>query len=503
MEAQNLWKTLQRILSSSLRDYLKQKLPNYMIPSAFVLMKALPLTPNGKIDRRSLPAPETPVGKWQDNFVPPTTSTQTRLTAIWIEVLGLQQVSINDNFFELGGHSLLATSVISRIHQAFSVELPLRYLFEAPTIASLSKAIETACLLKLQAQSSEEVAFDALPPLVPVARDTYIPLSISQKFIWYSQQSKPDSCRYNSGGALRLTGAISPQILEQSINEIVRRHEILRTTFPLLSGQPVQAIANQLTVPLKVVDLQDLPLAEREASAQKLAAEEFLYHFDLASGPLIKTTLLQLAPQEHWLLIPLHHIIVDGWSFGLFIQELGTLYHAFSNNLPSFGTTAPLQSLPDLPVQYADFTLWERQLLNSETIEKQLDYWQQKLADIPRSLDFRTIQESSSSINLKSKASSYSIVLPEDVVASLNSLSRWQGTTLFTILLTALKILLFKWSGQSDILVAATIGNRSTPEIETLLGCFINDVIVYSKVDANLIATAFIEQYTPLVDDGV
>ena len=477
-----------------LRSFLLAKLPDYMVPGAFVFLEAMPLTPNGKIDRRALPAPDTSHRELEDKFVAPNTPTEEILAAIWAEVLGLQLVSINDNFFELGGHSLLATQIISRIREAFSIELPLRHLFEAPTIASLSHSIETSRKSGSQEPSSCSTAFDTLPPLVPAARDTYIPLSFAQQAVWDFQQLYPESCAYNSPIALRFTGTLSPKVLEKSINEIIHRHEILRTTFPIKEEQPVQVITQSLTLPLKIVDLQDLPLEEREASAQKLVAEEFQHHFDLASGPLIKTTLLRLATEEHWLLITMHHIITDGWSYGILLQELGTLYNAFSNGLPS--------PLPELPFQYADFTVWEQKWLNEEVLAHQLSYWQRKLADLPTSLDLLPADQPDNSNNGR-RASFYSLVLPSSLVASINALSRSQGITDFVIILTALKILLFNWSRQTDIIVLATTANRSTPAIENLMGCFINDMILRTQLDNFQTGLTLLEKVNQTVREAI
>jgi amino acid adenylation domain-containing protein len=398
--------------NSDLRHFLKEQLPEYMVPSAFVTLESLPLTPNGKIDRRALPAPLCCHKEQEDNFVAPTTPTEKILAAIWAEVLGLQQVSINDNFFELGGHSLLATSVISRIQEALSIELALRHLFESPTIASLSKVIETVRSAGSQEQSSSSRTSDTLPPLAHQRENALIPLSVAQEYIWYVQQLNPDSSLCNSGVGLRFIGTLSPEVLEKSINEIIRRHSILRTTFTVVEGQPVQVIAPSLTLPLEIVDLQDLPPAEREASAQRLAAEEAGYHFNLEDGPLMKTTLLRLAAKEHWLLIPMHHIITDGWSIGIFVQELETLYNAFSNGLPS--------PLSELPLQYADFTLWQRKQFNEEVLAHQLSYWLQKLADTPRPQDILPKEQPKPNPHIQ-RSSSYSLVLRENLVLPSSS----------------------------------------------------------------------------------
>jgi amino acid adenylation domain-containing protein len=479
---------------NELRSFLKTKLPDYMVPGAFVFLDAMPLTPNRKIDRRTLPIPDSSWRELEDKFVAPSTPTEELLAAIWAKVLGLQQVGINDNFFELGGHSLLATQIISRIREAFSIELPLRHLFESPTIASLSKVIETVRSAESQEQSSSSKTSDTLPPLAYQREDALIPLSLAQEYIWYVQQLNSDSSVCNSGVDLRFIGVFSPEVLEKSINEIIRRHEILRTTFTVVEGQPVQVIANELALPLKIVDLQDLPLAEREASAQRLAAEEADYHFDLEDGPLMKTTLLRLAPEEHWLLIPMHHIITDGWSIGIFVQELETLYNAFSNGL--------LSGLPKLPLQYADFTLWQRKQFNEEVLAHQLSYWLQKLADTPQPQAILPAEQPKSNPNIR-RASSYSLVLRENLVASIKALSRSQGVTTSAIIIAALKLLLFKWSRQSDILMVATIGNRSMPEAENLLGCFINDVILRSQLDDEQTGLVLLEKVKETLSEAL
>lgn len=494
LDTLNLWKTLQRTLSGSLRDYLKQKLPDYMIPSAFVLMKALPLTPNGKVDRRALRAPDSFHKELEDKFVAPRTPTEVKLAAIWAEVLGVQEVGINDNFFELGGHSLIATQIISRIRQAFAIELPLRHLFEASTIASLGKVIETARKTESQEQSSYSTVSDSRLSLAPATRKGYIPLSKAQEHIWYVQQLNPDSCICNTRKALRFTGKLSSEALERSLNEIIRRHEIMRTTFPVVDGQPVQAIAPELTLPLKIVDLQNIPSAKREAKAVHFSQREMNYHFDLANGPLIKATLVRLSSEEHWLLIPIHHIITDGWSIDLFVQELETLYTAFSNGLPS--------PLPEVALHYADFTLWQRQCLNEEVLARQLDYWVQKLTAPLQLPEYRPERESKP--NPKSGcASSYSLVLKENLVASLKYLSRSHRVTTSTIIIAGLILLLFKYHAQSEIMIVATIGNRSTPEIDKMLGCFINQVILRTHLDDEQTGVALLEQVQETLNEAI
>ncbi|MDF5727865.1 MAG: amino acid adenylation domain-containing protein [Rhizonema sp. PD38] len=494
METQNSWKALQRKVTRNLRNYLKQKLPDYMVPSAFVLLKALPLTPNGKVDRRALRVLNNWARELDDTFIAPTTPTEEILAAIWTEVLGLQQVGVNNNFFELGGHSLLATQIISRIRSAFSIELPIRSLFEAPTIASLAQVIEIVQKEGLQEQSEGSTKFDTLPPLVPVARGTHIPLSFSQEYIWLSQQFYPDSCAYNVPIALRFNGLLFVEILEKSINEIIRRHEILRTTFIVVKEQPVQVIAPSLTLPLNIIDLQHLSEQEQEVEAIRLCNQEALHHFDLTSAPLIKTTLLCFPSQKHWLMITMHHIITDGWSYSILLQELGTLYEAFSNGLPS--------PLPEVMIQYADFTFWQQKWLNEKVLEKQRSYWLKKLANIPTKLDLLpTFQPQFN--NSSKQAGSYSIALPSAQVALMEALSHSQEVTIFAIILTALKILLYKLSGQTDIIILATTANRSTPKVEKMLGCFINDILLHDKVDNFQAGLTFLKQVNQTISEAL
>lgn len=482
----------ETLTSSELRQFLKPQLPEYMMPSAFVMLKTLPLTPNGKVDRRVFPKPDTTNSELKAAFVAPRTWQEEKLAEIWCTVLHREKVGIYDNFFELGGHSLLLTSVISRIRESFALELPLRSLFEAPTIAALSPVI-TACQLEVQEQSASGMTLNTLQPLVPQVRDTSIPLSFAQESIWCLQQSSPESCAYNSFFVLRFTGFLSANVLESSFNEIIRRHEILRTTFTVVEGQPVQIITPSLTIPLKIVDLQNLPHRERTSETEKLAALEYQHHFDLASCPLIKTTLLRLAQQEHWLIINMHHIITDGWSFGLLLEELRTLYEAFANGLPS--------PLPELPVQYADFTLWQRKYFNEKVIEQQLAYWLQKLTNTSLASD--VVSSNQPQVSNSTSASIYSVVLPASLVASIETLSRSQGVTIFVIILTALKILLFNYTGKNDILVMATVGNRSTVETEKMLGCFINDVILRSHLSSEQTGLTLLEQVKETLTEAI
>ena len=304
-----------------LRSFLQTKLPDYMVPAAFMVLDALPLTPNGKVERQALPAPDQERPPLSEAFVAPSTPSQELLVGIWARVLKVESVGIHDNFFALGGHSLLAVQVMSRLRKVFQVDVPLRVLFDAPTVAGLARYVEE---VRRAAQS--------LPasPLKAVAREGAVPLTMTQEHLWGLDQLLPGAPFSNMPYAVRLTGALNVTALEQSFNEIIKRHEALRTTFTTVAGQPVQVIAPTLRLPLPVEDLRALPQAEREATAQRLIRAEALYFFDLENGPLLKVRLLRLSEQEHILLLTMHHIISDGWSWGVLLHELTVLYDAFS-----------------------------------------------------------------------------------------------------------------------------------------------------------------------------
>jgi len=451
---------------SELRRFLQEKLPDYMVPSAFVALDALPLTPNGKVDRRALPAPQGTRPELEGTYVAPRTSKEKALAEIWSTVLKVEQVGIHDNFFELGGHSLLATQIVSRLRKVFQVELPLRQLFEAPTVAGLATRIEKA----LRAEQGLQA-----PPILTVARDDHLPLSFAQQRLWFLDQLGPDSPLYNIPDAVRLTGRLSVPALEQSLNEMIRRHETLRTTFATVDGRPVQVIAPFSTMALPSVDLWDLPKAEQEAEAWRLATEEALRSFDLARGPLLRTTVLRLDEEEHVLLVTMHHIISDGWSMGILTREAVALYEAFANGKPS--------PLSELPIQYADFAAWQREWLRGEVLDAQLAYWKQQLDGAPAVLELSTDR-------LRPPVQTYrgatqTFILPEGLTAALQALSREEGSTLFMTLLAAFNALMYRYTGQEDILVGSPIANRNWSEIEGLIGFFVNTLVLRTNLSGN------------------
>ena len=448
--------------NGELRSWLREKLPEYMVPTAFVTLSELPLTPNGKVDRRALPAPE-PLQAGSQR-VAPRTPGEELLVGIWAEVLGVEQPGIEDDFFELGGHSLLATQVISRIRQAFEVELPLRTLFEASTPARLAAVVE--------AELSEGTAL-AIPPVKAVERDGALPLSFAQQRLWFLDQLEPGSAAYNIPAAVRLKGLLDVKALERSLKEVVRRHEVLRTTFTVVQGQPVQVIGEGEEFGLSVLELAaELSAEEREAEVQRLAQVEAAQPFDLGTGPLLRGTLLRLSAEEHVALLTMHHIVSDGWSTGILIRELAALYEAFTQGQPS--------PLPELPIQYADYAVWQREWLSGEVLERQLGYWREQLAGAPAQLELPTDHARPAVQSFAGGFEDFKV--SRELSEQLRRLSRSEGTTLFMTLLAAFKLLLYRYTGQDDIVVGTGIANRNRHETEGLIGFFVNMLVLRTKL---------------------
>ncbi len=450
--------------TSELRSFLQQNLPEYMIPSSFVLLDSLPLTPNGKVDRRALPAPQAHP-ELEEPFVASYTPVEEMLVGIWTHLLGIKQIGINDNFFDLGGHSLLATQVISQVQKVFRVELPLRYLFESPTVAGFAKHIEIA----MNVQSE----LNLVPSLKHVSRDMQLPLSFAQQRLWLIHQLDPESSAYNGSNLVRLQGKLEVEALEESINEIVRQHEILRTCFVVVEGQPVQKIIPELKITLPIIDLQHLSETEREKIVRSLKAENAQQPFDLTNVPLLRLLLLRLNTEEHILLVTMHHIISDAWSAGVYIREMSALYKAFSTGKPF--------SLPELPIQYADYAVWQQELLQGERLNTQLSYWKQQLKNAKTTLKLPTDkQQLQTSLGKK-----YSFALSPKLSNNLKLLSQQEGVTLFMTLLAAFNVLLYHYTEQEDILVGSPIANRNRSELEELIGFFINTLVLRTNLSNN------------------
>ena len=447
----------EQLDSKQLREYLKPKLPDHMIPSAWMQLEEFPLTPNGKCDRNSLPIPDLTVAS--NDYLAPRNSQEAILVSIWQEVLNIDRVGIDDNFFDLGGHSLLATQVVSKIRQSLSIELPLRCLFEYPTVAELAT--------QLKSSFASEVA-----AIKPVSRDRNLPLSFAQQRLWFLAQLEPDSPAYNIPEALRLQGKLDVEVLTQTLKEIVRRHEVLRTNFITVDDKSVQMIHPQIDLELSFIDLKDLSKSAKEREVSKLGEQEILKPFDLAKDFLLRVTLIQLDELEHIIFFTMHHIISDGWSTGILVAEVATLYQAFLAGKPS--------PLPELAIQYADYAVWQRDYLQGETLDKQLNYWKQKLGgQLPRlNLPYRQ-QQPTVKIN---RSLGHEFKLSPELSFALKQLSRQTETTMFMVILATLKTLLYRYSQQDDIVVGADIANRNRAETESLIGFFVNLLVLRSNL---------------------
>jgi acyl carrier protein len=401
-----------------------------------------------------LPALEAAAAQTQV-YEAPQTAVEESLAAIWAELLRRERIGRNENFFDIGGHSLLATQVVSRLRRTFEVDLPLRTLFETPTVAGLARAIEAA---------QNEPGVSAVPGIVPVSRDRDLPLSYAQQRLWVLDQIEPNNPMYNIARGWRLKGVLNGEALRLSLNEIVRRHESQRTTFRTRSSEPVQVIAPQLEIDLPVVDLSFLPPDEREPEAYRLAAQSSSEAFDLAKGPLLRARLFKLGAQDHVLLLSMHHIVSDAWSAGVFFQELTALYDAFSSGRPS--------GLPELPIQYADYAVWQRNWLAGEVLTQQLGYWEEQLRGAPAvmALPFDRPRPAVQSF----VGAHETVHLPAALSTALNQCSRAAGATLFMTLLAGFGALLNRLSGVEQLVIGTDAANRPTAETEQLIGFFIN-----------------------------
>ncbi|HEX3253018.1 MAG TPA: amino acid adenylation domain-containing protein, partial [Pyrinomonadaceae bacterium] len=450
---------------TAMRNYLQEKLPDYMIPTALVQLSELPMTPNGKVDRRALPEPELDRGSLGTEYAAPVTAVEEILVNIWSEVLGMEQVGTHDNFFDLGGHSLLATQVISRVRQAFSIELPLRALFEAPTVVALAMQVEAV------RQMDQEVL---APSLRAVKRDGDLPLSFAQQRLWFIDQLEPGQSTYNIPAAVRLTGELDVVALERALSEVVRRHEALRTTFPTVDGLPVQRIAEASSLQLPLVDLSGMVAPETEV--ERIASEEAQLPFDLSVGPLLRAQLLRVSAEEHVVLVTVHHIVSDGWSMSLLVREVSRLYEAYRS-----GQESPLA---ELPIQYADYATWQREWLSGEVLEKELSYWREQLAGAPPVLELPADHVRPPVQTFRGARQSF--VIDASVAEGVKALSRREGATLFMTLLAAFETLLYRYSGQTSVVVGTPIAGRTQVEVEELIGFFVNTLVLRTEVSGGL-----------------
>jgi len=452
-----------------LRSHLSASLPAYMVPAAYVLLPALPLTPNGKLDRNALPAPEGEAFATR-GYEAPQGEIETTLAAIWAEVLKIDQVGRYDNFFNLGGHSLLAVRMATRLRQELSLEVDLRDLFAHPTLADLARTLESA-------------AHTELPPIAPVDRNGQLPLSFAQQRLWFLDQLEPGSSAYNMPFGLRLKGELKRKALEKGLNQLVKRHEALRTSFGMRDGNPVQVIVAELELNIEEIDLRGVAEGRLESEVVKYAKAEAAQSFDLVRGPLLRVKLLQLGEQEHVLLLTMHHIVTDGWSMGVVVREIAKLYEAQLKNEEG--------GLPELAVQYADYAVWQRARLQGEVMEQQIDYWRKQLAGVPV-LDVPTDYVRGAVESQAGATIEWS--LPEEMGRQLKELSRKEGVTLFMALLAGFQLLLSRYTGQQDIAVGSPIAGRTRTDTDNLIGFFVNTLVLRSRMSGTMSFRALLAQ---------
>ncbi|MBC8943737.1 non-ribosomal peptide synthetase [Xenorhabdus indica] len=448
---------------ASLREQLSNNLASYMIPSAFVTLEAFPLNQSGKVDRAALPIPDRSASVTHE-YAAPQGEIEQQLAEIWQNLLGLKQVGRHDNFFELGGHSLLTVQVASRLRQTLNINVTLQNLFLQPTLADLAQT------LVIETQSIQ-------PDIIPVSRQEPLPLSWAQQRLWFlAQLDTAAQTAYHVSGGLHLHGVLDLPALTAAFDRLVARHEILRTTFRRVDGQARQIIGHpDCGFALTVHDFSQLPAADQHAAVEAVTDGEASQPFDFSHGPLIRAQLLKLADHQHRLLLTQHHIITDGWSLNILLHELATLYRAFTRGQPD--------PLPPLPVQYADYALWQRQWLQGTVLETQLAFWRQALHGTPALLALPTDHPRPAVQSYRGDLLPFT--LSPSLVAALKALSQRHGTTLFMTLLTGWGILLARLSGQPDIVIGTPVANRQHSALEPLIGFFVNTLALRVTVDDN------------------
>ncbi len=447
-------------VAAELRQFLRSRLPAFMVPTALVVLDRLPINASGKVDRRALPAPDWgKEGMGRENeFIAPRTATEQQLAAIWSEVLNIERLGVHDNFFDLGGHSLLAIQVVSRINRELDLGISLRDLFEAATLEALAERIEVARLAGSRGN---------LPAVRPVPRGVPLPLSFGQEALWVISQLVEGYSPYVTFPAARIRGPLNVSALERALNEIAQRQESLRTTFTEVEGRPVQVIAAYAPQPLTVVDLSGVPAEEREQEVWRYAEARSLRPIDLSKGPVASVELLRLGADEHVVLIGMHHIIYDGWSMAVLERELLTAYRALAAGLPS--------PLPELPVQYADFAVWQRERLQGDVLDGLRGYWLKQLAGLP-ALELPTDRPRSSAQT--GRGANGKRQLPRQLSEAVTRLSRAERVTTFMTLVAVFQTLLQRYSGQDDFPIGTPVAGRLRPETEDLIGYFVNMLVL-------------------------
>ncbi len=425
--------------TAELRAHVSAALPDYLVPSAFVLLDALPLAATGKVDRAALPAPEEETGA---AYVAPEGETERVLCGIFAEVLGVDEIGAEDDFFVRGGHSLLATRVVSRIASTLGAEVPLRKLFENSTPRRLAAVVADA-------EGTQA------PPLVPVPRDVPMPLSFGQQRLWFLDQLAPGSASYTSGGAVRIRGEVDPDRLAAALSSVVARHETLRTTFAVEDGVPVAVIGAPEPVALRVVEVDGTDAARAAATA------ELSTGFDLERGPLLRATLVRLGSADHVLVVAVHHVATDGWSQALLWAETAAAYDGVE--------------LPDLAVQYGDYAAWQRSWLSGEVLERRTGYWTDRLDGL--GLLELPLDRARPAV-ATGRAGALPWTVPTDLVHAARAVAAQEGATLYMVLLAAFTLVLSRYARTDDVAVGSPTAGRTRAEVEALIGFFVNVVVV-------------------------
>ncbi|MEH1824939.1 MAG: amino acid adenylation domain-containing protein [Nostoc sp.] len=522
------------VSTATLKCFLQEKLPDYMIPAVFVILDSLPLTLNGKVDRRNLPGCDRTRPNLEETFVAPRNSIEEKLAVIWTALLALDQIGVNDNFFQLGGHSLIATQLLSRVREVFQVELSFHHIFDKPTIAGLAQLITQYSQREQQLQR---------PTIQRIEREGLLPVSFAQERVYFIQQLAPESIAYQFQATMRFQGQLNVPILQQCLKEIVLRHEIFRTTYPAVNGRLFQVIHPAQPISFRVIDLQTFPESEREGKAQCLIEAEVQKPFDRRGGgaggreqgeqslprsrsvsqrsreaernmgtspaikgaltgaeselpsqfspllpapcspasfdlnqlPLVRWVLFKLSEQEHLLIHIEHHITHDGWSFNVFLGELLELYQAFCLGNPS--------PLPQPLLQFVDFAHWQRQWVKSQEAKRQQAYWQQKLSGSSPLLALPYVRPRPTEQTYN--GDQIRVELPIDLCESLRVLSRQEGVTLFMTMLGAFLVILHRYTGQDDLSVGTAVANRRMQEVEKLIGMIVNNLVLRTDLSGN------------------
>lgn len=475
--------TATNITDDLLRIYLQEKIPTFMLPTSILFLDTLPLTPNGKIDRRALPAPASDQQSRGKDQVAPRTRLEKRLAAIWCEVLKLPSISVHDNFFEAGGHSLLATRIGARIYETLRVKVSLRTFFEFSSVA------EMAAWLEQRTTPEQE---DVLARMPSTVLDDTIQLSFAQQRLWFLDQLEPGNPFYTISVAIHLEGYLRIQVLQNCFSEIIQRHEALRTAFVAPAGKPQQVITPAMPLSLPLIDLEHLPIDLIENTViRQIEGEEGRHPFDLSQSPLLRAKLVRVSQVKHILLLSMHHIVSDDWSMEIFFNELSILYEVFVNGEPS--------PLPALPIQYVDYALWQRRYLQGSILEKQLSYWWQQLSDLPL---LQLPIDHPYPLVQTHRGATWSFFIPPDLTAGIRKVCREEKATLFMVLLAALQVLLYRHTGQDDIVVGSPIANRTRSEVKDLIGFFANTLVFRARPADTLTFRVFLEQVRQLAFDA-